>query len=613
MVALAFYWRLAIIALLLLYPGYLLVRLIVPALTTRPPIIRLIIYYVVSSLWIALFGLVSFSLGITSPDMRFAFKVFLVVGTVGALGFGAYRQGHRSLRSYLTALRSDLPWSFAGWRRVLEPRLIFVVPFLFSVFVSSYYWSLLDRKEVKRGPWWDKSAARIGIHAEPVPVLQYFIAQNLVKRQNIETSFNLDGNQVWSAGDRPMFVGLTDATLSVLVRKQHLSLYAVHVMLMSSFIFIGLAVILRHCLGLSPGVVMLLLLCLALHPFFLNTIFYTVPKLPGAGFIVSGLALALTSVGAERRVSRSQLAVAGLAFGCGVVCHESCIFGVLFALSYVTFWNRAWLFKSWRTIGYAVLLVAPLVCMSKFQSWYSHTYTTTSDLGSRVSLFLQGSFAYPTPPMTMKEAAKIYFEQYGLVGALEHRVLSLQRGFLRGDEVLAHLKGFLSVPADSMASWFREYNMMMMYTPIATYGIWVLPVLVLATVARAMFWFLGKPLGGLCEYMILVLSVGTLGLFCSLMACYSEVGSPQIPNSLHVFMFMGSLLVILRANRFLGLVWVTALTGFGVCVHYYRDLTFSPTANYNPTLLGLSGACLMSMAFLVYREMGSEPVNAERE
>jgi hypothetical protein len=102
---------------------------------------------------------------------------------------------------------------------------------------------------------------------------------------------------------------------------------------------------------------------------------------------------------------------------------------------------------------------------------------------------------------------------------------------------------------------------------------------------------------------MLALSVGTLAVFCALMACYSEVGSPQIPNSLHVFMFMGSLLVIQRLNRILGLMWVTGLTAFWVCVHYYRDLAYAPTQTYNPTLVGMSGASLVIMGLLMYREV----------
>ena len=612
MVALDFYWRLAVFALLLLFPGYLVTRCLFPALLQREPIYRLMVYYVLGSLLIALFGLGCFAMDLRNPTIRFLSRTLIGPFILGAWGIGAYRQGHRSVRGYLEATKASVPTTGSGWWRLIAPRLLFVVPFLFSVFVSSYHWSLVPSKEIRKGPWWDISAARIGIHAEPVPVLQFFIAQNLAKHRPIETDFNLDGNQIWSAGDRPMFVGLTSATLSVLIGKQHLSLYAVHVMLMSSFIWIGFAAILRLSLGFSPGIVMALLLCLALHPFFLNSVFYTVPKLPGAGFIVSGLALALASVGPQGRVSRSELAVAGLALGCGVVCHESCIFGVLFVVAYLTHWNRAWLLSSWRNLGYAVLLVAPVMCMSKFQSWYSHTYTTTSDLGSRVSLFLQGSFAYPTPPMTMTEAARIYFEQYGLTGALEHRVISLQRGFLRGDEILAGLTGLFSIPLSDSAAWFHGYNMTMMYVPVATYGIWVLPVLCLATVVRGVFWLLRKPLGGLHEYMMLAFSMGTLGVFCALMACHSEVGSPQIPNSLHAFMFMGSLLVILRANRPLGLAFVIALTVFWVCVHYYRDLTFSPTQGYDPALIGVSGSCLALMALLLYGELRSSPKVVER-
>jgi hypothetical protein len=134
-------------------------------------------------------------------------------------------------------------------------------------------------------------ARSVSIYPVPDHVLQWYVSENFYNGLPLETGFNPDKKQLWSVGDRPIFIGLINAWFGKMIEHSK-EQYFLRMIFLSSMLWIFISRFLRVELGITRFLPRFLILLMFLtSPFFVTNTIYTWPKLASMTYIFAGIAL----------------------------------------------------------------------------------------------------------------------------------------------------------------------------------------------------------------------------------------------------------------------------------------------------------------------------------
>lgn len=457
----------------------------------------------------------------------------LLLALVGLVTF-ACALPHQVVRGAWWMLLAGL----AGWvwrrggRPRLTPRALLASPVLGYVIVAFalclMFLCRFSAAELAAKIPWDLAMFRTDSYYVPDNILQQMLSHNLVTGSPLETGFNPDGNGLWSVGDRPMLLGLIDAALTVVTGNHDQNLFFTRTIAIAAFFVVPCAA----CLVRKPRwVSALLLLVVFAHPYFLNNLLYTWPKMFGLAY--AAVAFALVEEG-------DALVFAGTAAGFAVVSHGAYVFLPLFLGVYGAFrgysWRKAWAF------------LTPLAVLDAAQIWFTGHYTNNKNLLMRMNLCHDGSYADVTPRVPLLDACRAYLERSGVSGVFQDHVLSLNRGLFDGFGAFWQQV----VSGDAVA-----INRAMNLTPLYAYGAWSVPVFVLVAAIPGIRKKLAR------ELMLVASAFVTLLVFLALCAAPEQVAAHTLPYFAVLVLFLSTFLFAASINNILFIILAGAWLLFG--------------------------------------------------
>ncbi len=477
--------------------------------------------YPIGFLWFAVVGAIS----LISP-----------VPTRTIVGLTAALIAVLTLRS-----RPSLSEGLDLYRRLcLCPFLIFLVP---AIFFLAHF----TATEIAQGidPW--LLIERTQSYKVPDHYLQWWVSDNFFKGLPIETNFNPKGKSMWSAGDRPILMGLLDATLSQITNARSITMYYLRVIFISTLVIPVFNSILREELKVKSAAVRFLTLStIAISPFFLINTIFTWPKMAGLSFGMMGLFLFTKAV----RCNNARYAfVGGIALALGLISHTAAMFCLLATLLYT---GSNWLISNRASISLRRLgvltatLMVPLILITQVHGRLLARVTNQTNLLARVQLCVGGSYAHLTPVETVFQSCKKYYERKGISGILEDRRESLRRAFeFTPIAYTASTWNALTTPGN-IGNYLRSLNTPFLLTVPMSIG-HLTPVfsglLLIAYMASITF----------CRVLpftstSLLLPIGLLLLvgFSCMLGAYSEMSSHVVPFVIPVFIQLGILLELHR-------------------------------------------------------------------
>lgn len=441
-----------------------------------------------------------------------------------------------------------------------KPFLIFLP---FAIFLLSHFTSA----EIAGGidPWLliDRTLS----YRVPDHYLQWTVSENLFAGSPIEKHFNLNGKQMWSAGDRPVLIGLLEATFSQLTNHQNISLYFLRVIFLTSLLFIAVNALMREEFGVKSGWVRILtLVTLALHPFFLVNIIFTWPKMTGLAFGMMGFLLFSQAL---RQKDKKYALLGGVAFALGMMSHTAAVFCFIAA---ALFFPLAYLLNgkdkriSCVDFSKATLsLLLPLLILTQLHSRLLSSATNQTNLLARVQLCRGGSYAFVTPVESVLESCLKYYEKQGFDGVIADRKESLSRAFnFQPKKFLSEIYGAISSKI-ALGDYLRSLNSPLLLLVPDSIGHLSLCLLgIFAILYLISFKF------NLLKFTktSLLLPIGFLLLFAysCMLGEYTEMSSHVVPYIIPFFINLGILLELSRLGRPVYLLYCVAGIAFSVGV-----------------------------------------------
>lgn len=351
-------------------------------------------------------------------------------------------------------------------------------------------------------------ARAVSIYPVPDHVLQWYVSDNFFKKLPLETGFNPDKKQLWSVGDRPIFIGLLNAWFGKILEHSK-EQYFLRVIFLSSLLWVFIGRFITKELGINSKLgTSLILLTLLSSPFFITNTIYPWPKLASMTYVFAAIAL-----------FRKNPFLGGASAALGVLCHSGGQFGVLFIL----LWFLKDLFRERRI--YKFLVAFFLVTVP--HNIYLKENSNQTGLYHRVILCRGGSYAFPTPVISLKEACIKYYEKAGVSGVIKDRIESFKKAFFDGYSRAPHL--IINVFDRSV---LREWYISILSYPSFSYGIFSLLIGVL-------FCFFK-------EVRLIALGFSLLGLFSALLAESSVMVAHGIPYIIQITISLGVLFLLYR-------------------------------------------------------------------
>lgn len=223
-----------------------------------------------------------------------------------------------------------------------------------------------------------------------------------------------------------------------------------------------------------------------------------------------------------------------------MLCHAGAHFGVLF----LVIWFLRVILKDKGIIkflfGFFVITLPHNV--------YLKANSNQTGLYYRVILCRGGSYAVPTPIISLKEACIKYHERVGVRGIIEDRIQSLKKGFLDGyNRVIPLLSSITS--KESLKEWYIS----ILSYPSFFYGVFSLGI-------GLVFIFLK-------ESRLIFLGAAILGIFSLLTAEYSVMVAHSIPYIIQIVIGLG---VVYTLNRFRFLLYLYCFSSIVLSLGMWR-------------------------------------------
>jgi hypothetical protein len=255
----------------------------------------------------------------------------------------------------------------------------------------------------------------------------------------------------------------------------------------------------------------------------------------------------------------------GVSAALGVLCHAGAQFGVLF----LVIWFLRVILKDKRIIkflfGFFVITLPHNV--------YLKANSNQTGLYYRVILCRGGSYAVPTPIISLKEACIKYYERVGVRGIIEDRIQSLKKGFLDGyNRVIPLLSSITS--KESLKEWYIS----ILSYPSFSYGVFSLGI-------GLVFIFLK-------ESRLIFLGAAILGIFSLLAAEYSVMVAHSIPYIIQIVIGLG---VVYTLNRFRFLLYLYCFSSIVLSLGMWRVVPQLGLDIYLPISLLIIGSFLLSI------------------
>lgn len=414
-------------------------------------------------------------------------------------------------------------------------------------------------------------------------VLQYHISNNFQAGVDIETHFRPRGQGLWSAGDRPLWMGFIDATLASSTGTSGAAAYLFRFYCIHSLLLLLSSFIVGRCLNVTKRLHQVVLLGATFSTtFWWANALYTWPKLTGLVFSVAGAILMYEGYRSEDRIAGLLgKMMAGSLFAFSVLCHGGSIFGVFMAVAVLVALN--WKANKWNNARNLVVVGLPLVTILSVHARYINTHTFPTNLLSRVMLCKNGSYEHPTPVVSLAEACTDYVKHYGLRTVLQHRIESLHRNFLNGySAVLAVVR---TTPIIQIPRALRGFYL---NTVPVSYGLLALPLAACLAIANAFRrndkWTVA----------LLFLWGGLLltGGYSLLIGFASELAPHTLPYAAQWLLAIGATAACIALPRMIGipLLGLSFLWGAVPICTYYLDHGQTPAAFVaTATFLALTG------------------------
>lgn len=494
-----------------------------------PSAVKIGIEYILGAFSLILAALISRLAGY--PRIGIKILVILAVASLVILFLRKY--------NIKTGIKCSLRWCFSRL-------LLAALPGIFLCFIFS---SQFAQPELERftNPWLVTS--RFKVYPSIDHHLQWLIADNIYKRKNLETNFNLDRRQLWSAGDRPIIWGFINAIFSRITDAHQLLDYFYRTILFSSFVWVGIFGILKVEFRRGNSKILIFtILPIMTSPFFMANFLYTWPKMIGLSFGLFGMLLFLHSLKDKGRGSKFFMVLSGIAFAIGTTCHTAIIF-CLFA-SVIYYFVTQLLSK--QSINFKLFsvrffyLLIPFLIITQLHSQYLKAFTYQTNLLPRVQICRDGSYLYPTPPKSIIQACSEYLERVGVSGIIQDRVASLERALFYGIPQFFEL--LFDFSATSYAkNLFQKLDGYFQSCLFVSNGIFFLPLL-----AFSIFLiFYNKDnelddsfLNRVKSTSLLLVSLICISGFSSLLGETSEMAPHVMPYIVPVLIYIGSLMLV---------------------------------------------------------------------
>lgn len=446
-------------------------------------------------------------------------------------------------------------------------RLFCLYPFLIFLVPAIFFLSHFSGAEISKGidPW--VLIERTSSYHVPDLYLQWLVSDNIYNERPFETNFNPDGKHMWSAGDRPVLIGLLDATFSQITNTSLITLYYLRVILIASLVLPCLNLILRDELKVQRMLVRYLtLFTVAISPFFLVNTIYTWPKMAGLAFGMMGFSLFLKSVRSGRL---TYALLSGMALALGLISHTAAMFCLIGALLYTL---GAWALVYRTSISLARIalligvLIVPVGIISQTHGRLLSRVTNQTNLLPRVQLCRGGSYAVVTPVESLLTSCKRYYRREGMRGILADRGRSIRRAF--EFTPAAHLSGIYRgvLQSGNPGEYLRSLNTPYLLHVPTSIG-HTTPVFVIILVSAYLISLSRyKVLPFTTTSLLLFTGLALLLLFGCMLAEYSEMSAHVVPFVAPVFIQLGILLELHRLWRPGFLVYCAASVALSVSV-----------------------------------------------
>lgn len=394
----------------------------------------------------------------------------------------------------------------------------------------------------------------------PDHYLQWIVSNNLFGGLILETGFNPDGKQMWSAGDRPVLIGLLEATFSQITNFRSISLYYLRVIFFASLLIPVLNGLLHDEFSIAKRWQRAaILIALSAQPFFLTNFIFTWPKMAGLAFGMMGFSLAAQ---AGREGSRRAAVAAGVAFGLGSICHTAAIFCLGAAVGYQAlaciFWRTNFFSQNrdaaqfWRrsvpNLRLSLLLVLPFLVVTQIHSRLLARVTNQTQLLQRVQFCRGGSYAFVTPRETLFKSCKKYFKRQGIEGAIADRRESFRRAF--DFSVSATLSNYLGLfrGDGALGSFLSELRGKALLSVPLAYGRLSAAMALGLLILQAFRWRF-KKISLERSALLTPIGFGLLCIFACMLGEYTEMSAHVVPYVIPLFIQLGVMVELARTSQ----------------------------------------------------------------
>lgn len=501
--------------------GYLLAKQVLRTTSSPKTEVDGASAYILGFLWFAIVGAIALISPVPTRTI-----IGLTAGLVGVLLY----------KNRLTILE--------GWQAY---RSLCLFPFLVFLAPAIFFLSHFTATEITKGidPW--LLVDRTLSYRVPDHYLQWLVSENFFKGVPIETNFNPKGNSMWSAGDRPVLIGLLDATFSQVTNASSITMYYLRVIFISSLVLPILNTLLREEFKIQkPSIRFLSLLTISISPFFLVNIFFTWPKMAGLSFGLMGFSLFAKAM----RLQRARYAVVGgIGIALGLISHTAAMFCLIATMLYAA---SVWLLSYRITMplkqlaGLVIALLLPLLVVTQVHGQLLARVTNQTNLLARVQLCQGGSYAFLTPVESVLESCKKYYERKGFAGVIADRQESLQRAF--DFSPLTYTQGVMNAIThpEGLGEYLRSLNTPLLL--VVPMSIGHLTPFFAAVLLVAYVVSIGRHKILPFTQVSLLLPIGLilLTLFSCMLGAYTEMSSHVVPFVAPVFIQLGILLELYR-------------------------------------------------------------------
>lgn len=518
--------------------------------------------------------------------------IFIIVaGLPASLVFASFLAAG-ALLIYRSFLKLEIHGAWISNFVNFYARFVFL-PFCFFLFFASLLLAQYKPEEInpKLDQW--ETARRVGVYIVPDHVLQWQISRNLYAADPLETGFRRHKVQIWSAGDRPILIGFLDATYSKFSGQRGETIYYFRIIFLAAYGILLILGWLRVEFNLRKSWAWTLAsLSLLSSPFVITNVIYTWPKFAGLALAFCGIHILRTIIEDSQQAGKRELmCTASLAFALGVLCHAAAIYGALAGLLYFALTRLDKL----RALGLKALAVKAWPAMLVFvlalglHKGYLAAHTRPTGLLARVQFCRGGSYAHPTPVISLYQACKQYYQTRGLPGIVSDRLESMREAFLWGYSYLwTHAREILGGNM-SLHYLRQEWDKWAQMLPLYSYGFSSLAIVSLIFVLSR-FAISPPVLSAFTGFALLF-------LFASTLAQFEEMRSHVVPFAIPVFIWLGVLATLynfwapsLIVYSVISIVWqVSVLAERSAWMTAWQN----PQALYVGVFLGMLG---MNMA-----------------